>query len=616
MNLLWLILAVKLEFSLAKTHQFNFTAGWVNANPDGVTERQMIGFNGVWPIPDIHVNKGDRVELYLTNKLGEGIGTSLHFHGLFMNSSYGNANQADGPEMVTQCPIMNGDMYLYNFTVPNQAGTYWYHAHSGSQYGDGMRAAFIIHDEDEPFEYDDEMVISLADLYVDHSYDLTRKFLSRFNPTGAEPIPSNILFNNTMNATLNFEPEKTYLLRFINMGLFVSQFIAIEDHEMTIVEIDGVFIKPNSTDLLSIASGQRISVLVKAKKEDPGRNFAIMQMMDVNMLDVVPEDLVLNRTNYISYNEDYSKPKAFTVPDFKSATNDFYLRPIDEIELLDKYDVQIQFDVRMDNLGDGVNYAFFNNISYTSPKIPTLTTLLTSGELGSNPLIYGDNINAHVLKGGEIIEVVLNNYDPGRHPFHLHGHNFQIVQKSGAYREDKDYPPEEQDSITIPYNESFPLMPMPDYPMIRDTVVLEPNGHVVIRFRADNPGVWLFHCHVNWHVEQGLAAVFIEDPLVLQEREQLSDNYRQICSHGGFINEGNAAGHSDDWFNMDDLPRQKNSLPDGFQLKGYIAFFISTVIGLFGLYTITQYGLQDSIPNDQEVYSRLKSILEENNLNE
>lgn len=52
--------------------------------------------------------------------------------------------------------------------------------------------------------------------------------------------------------------------------------------------------------------------------------------------------------------------------------------------------------------------------------------------------------------------------------------------------------------------------------MRRDTVQVPENGYVVIKFLADNPGVWAFHCHIEWHLESGLAAVFIEAPNELQ----------------------------------------------------------------------------------------------------
>ena len=357
--------------------------------------------------------------------------------------------------------------------------------------------------------------------------------------------------------------------------------------------MDGVYVKPNFTDSIYLSAGQRMSVLIKAKDKMPTRNYAMMQIMDETMLDVVPPELQLNQTIQMRYGHSLPEARALNIEDcdLDRATNDFYLEPLIERDLLAHYDHQIVMDVRMVNLGDGVKYAFFNNITYVTPKVPTLTTLLTSGKLASDPRIYGDNINAQLLKHNDIIEVVLNNYDSGRHPFHLHGHNFQIVQKSPGFHVDEAYDESEQDEITVPYNESAPLQPFPERPMVRDTVVLEPSGHVVLRFRADNPGVWYFHCHVDWHLQQGLASVFIEAPALLQEREKLNENYLDICKAADIPVVGNAAGHSNDWFDLKGLPRQPEPLPKGFTTEGYLALIISTIIGVWGLYSIAQYGI-------------------------
>ena len=148
--------------------------------------------------------------------------------------------------------------------------------------------------------------------------------------------------------------------------------------------------------------------------------------------------------------------------------------------------------------------------------------------------------------------------------------------------------------------------------MLRDTIIVEPLGHVVLRFEATNPGVWLFHCHVDWHLEQGLAAVFIEAPSILQQRETLNENLIQNCKSGSIPVSGNAAGNSKDWFDLEGLPRQPQPLPEGFTLKGYAAFALTTLVGLWGLYTIAQYGLGEVIQDDQEMAARLKQILESN----
>lgn len=114
--------------------------------------------------------------------------------------------------------------------------------------------------------------------------------------------------------------------------------------------------------------------------------------------------------------------------------------------------------------------AFFNDITYVQPKVPTLFTALTTGATANDPMIYGVNVNAFVLKKNQVIEIVLNSDDPGKHPFHLHGHNFQAVVRS------------EEEAGVYANNVSFP-----EVPMRRDTFMVRPNGHIVLRFRADNP---------------------------------------------------------------------------------------------------------------------------------
>ena len=114
--------------------------------------------------------------------------------------------------------------------------------------------------------------------------------------------------------------------------------------------------------------------------------------------------------------------------------------------------------------------AFFNDVTYVTPAVPTLYTALSAGELADNTTVYGVNTNPYVLKHNQIIEIVLNNNDPGRHPFHLHGHAFQTVVRS------------EEEAGFYVGNETFPAVPMR-----RDTVMVRPMGNIVLRFRADNP---------------------------------------------------------------------------------------------------------------------------------
>ena len=114
--------------------------------------------------------------------------------------------------------------------------------------------------------------------------------------------------------------------------------------------------------------------------------------------------------------------------------------------------------------------ASFNSIPYVTPKVPTLYTALSTGQNATNPTIYATNTNAFVLERNQVIDIVVNNNDTGRHPFHLHGHAFQAIARS------------DNDGGNYVGNETFPAVPMR-----RDTFTVRPNGNIVLRFRADNP---------------------------------------------------------------------------------------------------------------------------------
>ncbi|QCE01522.1 L-ascorbate oxidase [Vigna unguiculata] len=79
------------------------------------------------------------------------------------------------------------------------------------------------------------------------------------------------------------------------------------------------------------------------------------------------------------------------------------------------------------------------------------------------------------------------------HPWHLHGHEFWVL----GYGEGKF---EEGDERKLNLRN----------PPLRNTVVVFPYGWSALRFRADNPGVWAFHCHIEGHFEMGMGVVFAE----------------------------------------------------------------------------------------------------------
>ncbi|MCJ1285277.1 hypothetical protein MMC26_004617 [Xylographa opegraphella] len=338
---------VSLGCSTTVTYDFNIT--WVTSNPDGVYERSTIGINGQWPLPAIRVSVGDQVVVNVMNQLGNE-STSLHFHGIYLNGS----TEMDGTAGVSQCAIPPGASMTYNFKV-YQPGTYWYHSHAMGQYPDGLRGPFIVQDPASPFVdlYDEEIVLTLSDWYHESMAVLVPSFINIANPSGAEPIPDAALINDAQNVSLLVKPGKTYMIRIINMGAFVGQYLWFEDHSMSIIEVDGVYTEPAETEMLYLSAAQRYSVLLTTKN-DTSSNFAFVGSMDQVMFDHVPLGLNPNATGWLVYDESEELPPPVLLEDFYPF-DDFNLVPYDREALFENVDHSITLNFMMGNLDDGAN---------------------------------------------------------------------------------------------------------------------------------------------------------------------------------------------------------------------------------------------------------------------
>ncbi len=568
--LLWL-----LPLSSAGLVEHWFEIGWTSGAPDGFN-RSVMAVNGTWPPPIIFATIGDRIVVHATNKMQDQ-GTSLHFHGLFQNGT----NAMDGPVGVTQCGIPPGHSMTYNFTV-EQPGLYWWHSHSSGQYPDGLRAPLLISDPDEPFidDWAEEMVLSISDWYHDPMEALIPTFLNLANPSGVEPVPNSALLNDTQNLTIPVEANKVYKINMVNVGAFAGQYVWIPGIKLTVIEVDGVYTQKVNASSIYLASAQRYVFLATFPA---GRNYPIVTSMDETMFDIVPDGLNPNATGWFVTDPSLPNP-APPLTDFADVMNDMSLQAFDGMELLSNPDTAFSLDVLMNNLGNGINYAFFSGNTYVAPKVPTLMSVLSTGANATQAEIYGSNAGVHFMEPGQVVEVVLNNNDPGRHPFHLHGRNFQVVARSGA--QDQYHRGGWVPGSKVPN--------APAIPMRRDTIVLEPYGYAVLRYVADNPGVWFFHCHVEWHMLQGLEATFIESPFEIQAKQHVPADSYANCRAQGLPIKGNAVGNTGARI-MDltgeDLPPP--SLPAGFTAKGIVAMVFCVLSAFLGCGSLVLYGLAE-----------------------
>lgn len=392
-----------------------------------------------------------------------------------------------------------------------------------------------MHDPDEPFagKYDEEIILSMTDHYHEQMPILISKFQSPSDPAVADngitaPVPDTGLLNDQVDAKIYMEPGKTYLVRMICWSNYAGIMIWFEGHNFTVVETDGVYTE--EIDLgaknLRIAPGQRWSFLVTAKP-DKSANYAIFATLDVNMLfppiGLPPHWFAGNMTGHIVY--DIAKPLP-PVPTFYTFDffDDWTIAPLDREPILEP-DHVIVMDTGFQNFNN-ISRSVINNVTYLPPKVPSLYTAATVGNYSSDPKVYGQ-VNPFILKYGEVVEIIVNNNHNNLHPWHLHGHDFQVIQRG--------------DPNVGPFSGYWTNVS--STPLKRDTIMANKHSNVVIRFKADNPGVWAFHCHVEWHIVTGLMATIVEAPDYLSGM-QIPKTGIETCEHYGSAYEGNAAGNT------------------------------------------------------------------------
>ncbi|KAI8376300.1 Cupredoxin [Radiomyces spectabilis] len=545
---------------------YDWNITYTTANPDGLFERRVVGVNGKWPPPPVEATLGDTLVINVHNSLDEP--TALHAHGMFQN----NTGWMDGPSMVTQCPIPPGYDFTYEFDIV-QHGSYWIHSHYMGQYMDGLRTPFILHSKNETYKYDYDVTLPLEDWYHGQSHDNLATFLNVYNPTGAEPVPESGFMMHSVNSSLNFVPGKTYRLRLINMSGFSMFYFSIDGHDLDIIEVDGIETKRKTVKSVYLTAAQRVSVLVTAKNTTDF-NYYMHADMNIDMFDQLPPALKTNLTAPIYYDASHSKFAPSEDIGMASDFDDLDLPPV-LVEAAVEPDHQVNLTIDFQVTTDGINRGMFNGLPYLLPKVPTLNTMLSQGEHALSTEVYGPQTIAHVLKHLDMVEVVLNNLDAGAHPFHLHGHVFQIVARGpGVYTG----------------NRSQAVWSL-DNPTRRDTVQVPAESFTIIRFRADNPGVWIFHCHIEWHLESGLAATFIEAPDVAQQRMKLPQSFKDLCAASNIPAEANAAGKQG--LDLKGAPSGIELIPDAFTAKGKGALAACVIAALIGMASIVWFAFAD-----------------------
>ncbi|XP_048234691.1 laccase-17 isoform X2 [Ricinus communis] len=495
----------------------------------------------MFPGPRIVAREGDNLLIKVVNHVQNNI--SLHWHGIRQLRS----GWADGPAYITQCPIQTGQHYLYNYTVVGQRGTLWWHAHISWLRSTLYGPIIIFPKRGVPYPFAKpykEVPITFGEWFNADTETIIKQALQ----TGGGPNVSDAytinglpgpLYNCSAKDTfkLKVKTGKTYMLRLINAALNDELFFSIANHTLTVVDVDAVYVKPFETKILLIAPGQTTNVLLKTKPSFPNAAFFMTARPYVTGQGTFDNSTVAGILEYepstLSNKKlPLFKPSLPALNDTAFATN-FTNRlrslasaqfPANVPQVVDK---QFFFTVGLgtnpcpkNQTCQGPNGTKFaasiNNISFAMPT----TALLQAHYSGQSKGVYSPYFpispiipfnytgnppnNTMVSNGTKLVvlsyntsvELILQDTSilgAESHPLHLHGFNFFVVgQGFGNFDPKKD--PAKYNLID---------------PVERNTVGVPSGGWVAIRFRADNPGVWFMHCHLEVHTSWGLKMAWV-----------------------------------------------------------------------------------------------------------
>ncbi|KAF8521720.1 laccase [Hysterangium stoloniferum] len=498
----------------------NWTLAAKTIAPDGFSRSAAL-INGQYPGPLLTANKGDSVVVNLNNQLADPSmrqSTSVHWHGIFQPRNAFN----DGPSFVTQCPIAPNQTYQYQLVLGQQTGTFWYHSHLSTQYVDGLRGPLVIYDPDDPhkglYDVDDATtVITLSDWY--HPTALVAE--NAWFAGGPEPVPDSGLINAAGRfqggpavdrTRINVTKGLRYRFRIISVSAEGFFEFAISNHSMTVIESDGIETQPYVVDSIPVLPGQRYSVVVNANQTV--ENYWISATQTVLGATTNANNSNFNGTDTFAVlhyagasSAEPTAPQPTGLPAGGIEFQEFNLKPLinpgapggsappDQI-----------FNFTFAPGSANGDIWTINNSQYKPPSVPTLLNILANG--ATNDSSFGPNENTFTLQSNAIIEV---SFIGGTgHAFHLHGHAFDVIQSASGG------------------GPNFVDPPRRDVVASGGTV----DQPVRIRFRTDNPGPWIVHCHIDWHLEAGLAAVFAESPTDIQngpQSVQPNEAWQQLC---------------------------------------------------------------------------------------
>ena len=536
--------------------------------------KRAIAVNGQIPMPTLSFTQGDTAEIHVHNKLKES--TSLHWHGLIL------PNKEDGVPYLTQMPIKPGTTHVYRFPIV-QNGTHWYHSHSGLQEQIGMYGSMILNKkQDDPTfrkgiddlptipviisEWTDynpnnvhRMLHNATDWFAirkgsTQSYaeaikegHLTTKVKNEFKRMLAMDVSDvyydRFFLNGKVESQLSqFKAGDKVRLRISNAGASTYFWLNYGGGKFQVVANDGNDVEPVEVDRFIIAVSETYDIVVTVPEKN--KSFAFQ---------ATSEDRINHSLLYIGEGEKQPMaplPRLKYFEGMKMMNSMMKMNgDLDDMGMnmsLNQMDMNVVMYPEItgpsnaqvkENSANQYNSNALSDIvtlNYSMLKSPHNTSLPKDAPVKELKFELTGNMNRYVwsmdnkvvseadkilIKKGENVRMIIYNGSMMRHPMHLHGHDFRVLNGQGE---------------NAPLKNIIDIMPM-------ETDTLE--------FNANMEGDWFFHCHILYHMMSGMGRVFtyqnqapnplIPNPRLAQRKLYGEDRKLHSMAENDFATNGN-----------------------------------------------------------------------------
>lgn len=467
---------------------------------------RALTINGGIPGPTLRFHEGDWAVIRVHNRLAHDE-TSLHWHGLLV------PNDQDGVPHLTTPPILAGTTFTYEFPV-RQIGTYWFHSHTGLQEQQAVYGSIVIEPragESEFSDVDEVVVLSdwtnerpeevlrtlkrgsnwygiqkgtaqswLGALKVGALGEYLRREKTRMPPMDVSDVAYDaFLWNGVRRFQIAGKPGQTVRLRVINASAATYFYVESAAGPLELVAADGPPVEPTRVQRLLIGIAETYDLRVRVPDSGAWEIRATAQDGSGYASGVLGEGM-------FHASRDVPRPDLYRMDEMLMAA-------VEESELGDSSissQHQHEMPPAMKQTAEEPRERPLSPYRSLRSKAPT--SLRTGAPRRKMILRMTGDMQRYIwsfngktvdedgiipVKKGEVLSMELVNDTMMHHPIHLHGHFFRLLNGQG------------------------------DYAPLKHTVDVPPMGRRIVEFEANEEGDWMFHCHVLYHMMEGMARV-------------------------------------------------------------------------------------------------------------